>query len=112
MKYTILTKRRVYDSYYLLDENWSEKLWEEQEKKCEELGIDTSSLADEVKCHFFDSVFFDEHTGFYNVYDAIQCLAIKDGVNLVQYENGNYGFVAYYSGEENGFEIMEEKTND
>ena len=38
--------------------------------------------------------------------DAIQCLAIKDGVDMVQFSNGNYGFVAYYSGDTNGFEVI------
>lgn len=100
LRYTILTNRKVHD------EDRNEKLWEEQEAKCRELGIDTRRLAGEVRCHFFDSPFFNEQTDFWTVYEAIQCLAIKDGVDLVQYENGNYGFVAYYNDDVNGFEII------
>ena len=99
--YKIITANNV----YTVDD--SLKLWEEQEAKCKELGIDTDTMAREVVCHFFDSPFFDEDIGFWTVYDAIQCLAIKDGVDLVQYDNGRYGFVAYYNGNVNGFEIVE-----
>ena len=104
-QYTVITNCRVYDEHWSSEADWSERLWEGQEAKCAELGIDTSSLANEVLCHFFDSPFSDEREEHWNVYDAIQCLAIKDGVDLVQYGNGNYGFVAYYSGTANGFEI-------
>lgn len=41
-----------------------------------------------------------------NINDFIECLAIKEGGNLVQFENGNYGFMATYGAYENGFEIM------
>jgi len=44
--------------------------------------------------------------------DAIQHLAIKDGYDLIQFENGNYGYVAYYNGIENGFEILGESEED
>lgn len=37
---------------------------------------------------------------------AIQHLAIKEGYDMVQFSNGNYGFVAYYNGVPNGFEII------
>ena len=40
------------------------------------------------------------------VNDYIDKLAIKDGVNLVRFENGNIGFVGVYNGYENGFEII------
>ncbi len=41
------------------------------------------------------------------LYDAVAALASKEGIDLVQFENGNYGFVAYYNENENGFEILE-----
>ena len=59
--------------------------------------------------HYFNSAFRDD---FYTIsdtggiYDAIDSLAIKEGVNLVKYENGNYGFSAFYGDYENGFEII------
>lgn len=59
--------------------------------------------------HYFDSAFRDESytvdcTEYIN--DYIDGLAIKDGVNLVKYENGNVGFSAIYNGQKNGFEII------
>lgn len=82
-----------------------EKLIKEQNIILKENGyeFDKSYLI-----HFFDSVFRNDFTGSMNIDYAIECLAIKDGVDVVQYENGNYGFVAYYNGHENGFEILGE----
>ena len=40
------------------------------------------------------------------VNDYIDSLAIKDGLNLVRFENGNIGFVGTYNEYENGFEII------
>ena len=40
------------------------------------------------------------------VNDCIDRLAIKDGLNLVKFENGNIGFMGTYNGYENGFEII------
>ena len=58
-----------------------------------------------VIIHYLES---DHYTIGYTseINDYIDCLAIKDGVNIVRFENGNIGFMAYYSGYENGFEIM------
>ena len=110
-EYKVITTRRVYDEHYMKESNWSEKLYEEQEEKCGKLGIDMSYFADEVPCHFFKCAFFNDRTDRRNVYAAIDCLAIKDGVDLVQFDNGNYGFVAYYNGNANGFEIKHSKRN-
>lgn len=96
MKYTILTKLNAYDED-------TEALYTEQQAKLETLGIDER----EYTCHFFDSAFFNEETTVMTISDAIQSLAIKDGVDLVMYENGNVGYVAYYNGKENGFEILD-----
>ena len=38
--------------------------------------------------------------------EAIQYLNIKEGYDMVQFDNGNIGFVAYYDGVENGFEVI------
>lgn len=40
-----------------------------------------------------------------DIFGFIDCLAIKEGCNLVRYENGNLGFVGHYGTYENGFEI-------
>lgn len=106
LDYTIITKLRVFDeNRYPEDETYSLKLLEEQEEKCNILGLKDDGVTTYL-CHFFDSAWFDERTEPETLYDAIQMLAVKDGVDLVQFSNGNYGFVAYYNGGENGFEII------
>ena len=79
--------------------------YEEQVSKLETLGF-KYEWGTNYLCHFFDSPFFDEDTNTTSIPEAIECLAIKDGVDLVQFSNGNYGFVAYYNGYKNGFEII------
>lgn len=105
INYNIITNHGVYD-YNHDDPSWGDQLYEEQEAKCREIGIDTS-FNSEATCHFFDSPYFDEQTISMSIDEALQCLAIKDGVDLVQFDNGNYGFIAYYNGNVNGFEVIE-----
>ena len=95
LDYTIITRNRVYESE-------PEDMVREQEEKRNILGLNNGSYI----CHFFDSAWFDEGTIEMDIDDAIQCLAIKDGVDMVQFSNGNYGFVAYYNGRVNGFEVI------
>ena len=95
LDYTIITRNRVYESE-------PEDIMREQEEKRNILGLNNKNYI----CHFFDSAWFDEETIEMDIDDAIQCLAIKDGVDMVQFSNGNYGFVAYYSGDTNGFEVI------
>ena len=94
-RYTIITKSKVYESE-------PEDITKEQYNKREVLGLNGNSYL----CHFFNSGFFNEYYEACSIDESIQRLAIKDGVDMVQFENGNYGFVAYYSGEINGFEII------
>lgn len=104
-KYTVITKHQVYGDYDPEDEREVELRYEEQQEKLKILGFKYERMADYV-CHFFDSAYFDEETTTMSIPEAIECLAIKDGIDLVQFENGNYGFVAYYNGHKNGFEII------
>lgn len=99
--YKVVTKNNVYS---IEDSDIArEKLVEEQDLFLKENGYE---LDKSYMIHFFDSFYFDEHIYNMDIYEAIQCLAIKDGVDFVKYENGNYGYVAYYNGHENGFEIL------
>lgn len=91
----IITKNRVYVSE-------PEDIIAEQREKKKILGLD----GDAYLCHFFNCPFFNEFTLVTDINNAIQNLAIKDGVDMVQFHNGNYGFVAYYNGCVNGFEII------
>ena len=99
-KYKIVTKQSVFNC------ESHDSLFAEQEAKCAELGIDTNPWAKETGIHKFDSVFCDECYMETTVYDAIDSLAIKEGADLVQFENRNYGFVAYYGDFRDGFEII------
>ena len=81
---------------------------DEQDKILEEFGFSRTNRT-EYLCHFFDSVFFDEQITEVSIDEAIEALAIKDGVDIVKYNNGNIGFVAYYNGNVNGFEIFDIK---
>ena len=95
LDYTIITRNRVFESE-------PEDIVREQEEKRNTLGLNNGSYI----CHFFGSPWFDEETIEMDIDDAIECLAIKDGVDMVQFSNGNYGFVAYYNGRVNGFEVI------
>ena len=75
----------------------------EQEEKRKIFGLDDRHYL----CHFFDSSFFNVRTDYHTIDDAIQYLAIKEGYDMVQFSNGNIGFVAYYGREVNGFEIID-----
>lgn len=99
-EYIILTKRKVHDCYEDDDLN---ELFAEQKEKLNEIGL---HFDDELNFHFFDSPFFDEQIYCGSIFDAITGLAIKDGVDLVRYENGHVGFIAYYNDNTNGFEII------
>lgn len=80
----------------------SEALYYEQEEWLRKFGYEWKT---EVSYHHFDSVFSDDYVTNDTIYDAIDALAIKDGVDLVRFENGNIGFVAYYNGHKDAFEI-------
>jgi hypothetical protein len=87
------------------EEEFREQLWKEQMGFLE-MEIETKN----VILHFIeDTAFLDdayEYVAATEIEDMIQYLAIKDGVDLVRFENGNLGYVAYYNGYENAFEII------
>lgn len=106
--YKVITSRNLYE-YCDIPEDEEEKfymeLWKEQLEIMEK-EITTKN----VILHFIeDSAFLNESYEYMPkeyIEEGIQCLAIKDGVNLVRFANENIGFVAYYNGHENGFEII------
>lgn len=113
--YEIVTQRKLYDYLEITSDREEEKTRKE-EKFHEELVKEQSDyLAREITTenvilHFLeDSAYLNESYEYVSKEDIegeIQCLAIKDGVDLVRFSNGNLGFVAYYNGHENGFEII------
>lgn len=63
--------------------------------------------------HTFKSSFSDdeEDEGDSSDFDfQIQSLALKDGVDLVRFENGNVGFVSYCNKAMDAFEIIRKET--
>ena len=106
--YEIVTKRKLYD-YCDISESEEEKF---REELCEEqLEILRNEITTEnVIIHFIEDTHFCDDCYRYaattEIDEYIQYLAIKDGCDLVRFSNGNLGFVAYYNGHKNGFEII------
>ena len=99
-EYVVITEKnmgnaRTDDDLRLLDE-----------EICRKLDVFGLSLASECMVHFFASKFYDERTDVMTLEEATGCLAMKAGANLVLFEGGNLGFVAYYNTHCNGFEII------
>lgn len=56
----------------------------------------------------FDCVFGDPYIGIHvNIYDIIEMLAIKDGIDVIEYENGRRGIVAYYNAHKSFIMILD-----
>lgn len=110
-KFKILTEKSILDIPYITDEQHERDclaLIEEQDKILEQHMYHRNS----TECyllHMFDSVFFDECHLMLTLDEAINGLAIKEGTDLVQFENGTIGFVAYYNTRCNGFEIIRDR---
>lgn len=112
-KYRILTKKSVLDIPYENDEQNERELSALVDEQLVILGQTGILFTDSYIIHFFDSAYTSDRTNEeMDIDDAIQHLAIKDGYDLVQFENGNFGFVAYYNGFENGFEILVEQPQE
>ena len=117
MNYEILTSKSI--MYYgpietENDEKFAEERREEiiteQNAILKASGYEMYDTA--YKIHFFDSPFTVECYRMETIYDAIQMLSIKDGVDLVEYDNGNIGFVSYYNDKRDAFEIMNPTTDE
>ena len=105
-RYSRITKRSALNIPDTEDyETEIDKLIEEQNEKLKIFGYEDTYESMHL-IHFFNSPFFNEKTKEMTIDDAIQYLAIKDGYDLVSFENGNKGYVAYYNTYENGFEIL------
>ena len=110
--YKVITSKSVLDIPYENDKQFTyecEKLVTEQNKILKANRIDVKET---YNLHFFKSRYTSEFVMGIDIDYAIQLLAIKDGVDLVQFEDGNYGFIAYYNGVENGFEILKESEDE
>ena len=109
-KYTVLTKESVMD-IDTMNEARVLALINEQNGILAEAGIDDTARQFYV-VRFFESAFRNEKTDSLTIEDAVQYLAIKEGYDLVRFEDGNIGFVAYYNEHKDGFEIITIDTAD
>lgn len=91
-KYIIITNNKAM-------ENTPEDVVNEQYEKREVFGLNGSDYI----CHYFSN---DIYRVVPDIDEAIQYLNIKEGYDMVQFDNGNIGFVAYYDGAANGFEVI------
>ena len=96
MRYEVITKLHCLDNDGTDD--FTERLFNEQNEKLEVFGFDfigeamTRINGGDVEINAIN--------------EAIQYLAIKDGIDLVMFENGNLGFVAYYNNYKDYLEIL------
>lgn len=108
MNYTILTSKSVLSLTHE-DDNESELLVEEQNKVLSSLGYtDIYNQCYVVK--FGDK----RHCCLTTIDDSIQRLALKDGADLVRFDDGFVGYVGYYNGfslDENNFKIIRKPTD-
>ena len=106
--YTIVTQRKLYDYCDIPEseeEKFREELWKEQTEILKREITTKNAIIHFIEdTHFCDDCY--KYTVATEIEGYLEYLAIKDGVDLVRFSNGNLGFIAYYSGHENGFEII------
>lgn len=109
MKYSILTKLTAFGALEVEDyeeqETYYENKYDEEQEKLKIFGYQDSNY-DCHLIHFFDSAFYDDFTEEMTIREAIEFLALKEGADLVRWENGNIGYIGYYGSNLNGFEII------
>lgn len=60
----------------------------------------------EYVCEFWENKRTETEVRTVSIYDAIEMLALKEGADVVEYDDGNIGIVGYYNTWENGFIIL------
>lgn len=110
--FKVLTEKSIMDIPYVNEAQRETDVGLLAEEQDNILTLNGIGFYKSYEVHFFDSRYNDECTIKIDIDDAIQHLAIKDGVDLVRFENGNIGFVAYCNGVENGFEILGDENKD
>lgn len=105
MKYTVLTELNVFDSFSH-DSDYDEYI---SQMVNSQYGVLASIGFDDTYSKAYCVRFNNERTYNMTIDDAIQSLSLKEGADLVRFENGNIGFVGYYGDiptERNCFEIL------
>ena len=78
---------------------------DEQEDILQTRGIDCYTL---YLLHRFESPFTDDMTEGEYISTYTEATAQKEGLDLVEFENGNIGYIGYNGTELDGFEILGE----
>lgn len=114
MNYKILNTVSVMDIPEDIYETEIERHNEETDDILTENGIVmTGAYANtRYKCEFWENKRSETETRTVTIYDAIEMLALKEGADVVEYENGNIGIVGYYNAWENGFIILGEAESE
>lgn len=103
--YKVITKKSVLD----IQNEISELNSDLQEKALDELWNEQTNLikGEYFAVHFIEDKYYQDERYIIStdILTTVECLAIKDGIDLVQFDNGNMGFVAYYNGHKNAFEF-------
>lgn len=106
-----LESQKYYDMLNNPDFDEEKFLTEHQdaiEFKLEKLGYDYYDTP--VVLRFLDKM---DRLYIMTIEDAVQCLSLKDGADLVKFKNGNIGFVGYYNDyKNNAFEILRNATEE
>ena len=110
--YTLATKHslddvnRIIDRFYNHQDDILEAYTKEQDKTLKSEGI---THFDNYTMRFFkDNTENTTRTEKECIYEAMQKLSIKEGVELVRLENNNLAYIAFYGSYVNGFEIVKE----
>ena len=108
MNYKVLNKMSVMD----IPEDIYETEIERHNQETDDILFDndivmTGAYANtEYVCEFWENKRAETETRTVTIYDAIEMLALKEGTDVVEYDNGNIGIVGYYNAWENGFIIL------
>lgn len=117
MKYKVLTS---VDAWEINEDDYTDEelekvyndLWEEQLQTLRDNGfaVDDDTI---YKIHYIEDPFFhNDGIGYETIKDSFECNAIKEGYNVVRFDNGKIGVVASYNGHENGFEFLAPATDE
>lgn len=114
MKYTIATENALWD---IVKECMTEQDEQEEQDDRNKLTKEQDEILQQAYGeNWYTDIFYmirhksgwirNDYSLFCDIDDAINILAIKDGADLVRFENGNLGYVAYYNGMTDIIEIV------